>query len=397
MSTQPRIAIIGAGPGGLTLARLLHVKQIPFTLYEREPHRDSRSQGGCLDLHAESGQLALREAGLFKQFEAIARSEGEAMVVVDRTGKKYMSEVNPGGGDRPEVDRVQLRSILLDSLPAEAVQWGNSIRSVERRENGTVEVQLEGPSGTQSQLFDLVVGADGAWSRVRPLLTDTKPHYSTISALSLRIGDVDSRHPNVGKLVGQGMYMALAHGKGLIAQRNGDNSIRVYAMFRCHEHWLADSGVGFSNEAMAKDFLSKNFNDFAPPLKDLFLKADPDIVARPMYMFPTDHTWKHQPGVTLLGDAAHLMTPFAGEGVNLAMTDALEISNAVERAAKDGNLNEAISAYEKTMYERSHKSMKETWQNLELFFMEDAPKTFVQEFERMMAQGGGPPEIAPIS
>ncbi|KAL8723344.1 MAG: hypothetical protein Q9225_000327 [Loekoesia sp. 1 TL-2023] len=395
MSVPPRIAIVGAGPGGLTLARLLHIKQISFTLYEREPHRDSRSQGGSLDLHPKTGQLALREAGLFHEFEAIARSEGEDLVVADKHGHRYIDSVSSEGGERPEVDRVQLRRMLLDSLPEEAVQWGNSVQSMARKSDGKVEIQLESPSGILTELYDLVVGADGAWSKVRPLLTPTKPQYSTVSMFDLRIRDVNSNHPEISKLVGRGTYVSLSNAKGLIAQRNGDNSIRVYAAFRRPEDWLSETGVDFGNEGMTKDFLSQEFDDFAPPLKALFLKADPDIVARPMHMFPVDHTWEHTPGVTLLGDAAHLMTPFAGEGVNLAMIDALDIAGAVARAANKGNLDEAISEYEQQMFERSHQSMKETWHNLELMFMNDSPTSFVKEFREMMAQYGGPPGEEP--
>lgn len=390
MSINPHIAIIGAGPGGLTLARLLYIKNIPFTLYEREPHRHSRYQGGTLDLHAENGQLALKEAGLFEEFKAIARSEGEDMVIADKTGHRYINEVSSEGGERPEVDRLKLREILLNSLPVDAVKWGSSIRSVTKESTGKIAIQIENPSSAFTERFDLAVGADGAWSKVRPLLTDTKPHYSSISGFDLTIRDVDSEHPDVSKLVGRGTYAALSDGKALIAQRNGDNSIRVYANFKCAETWLAETDVDFSDPKETKDFLSRQFHDFAPPLKDLFLRADPDIVARSMYMFPVDHTWKHVGGATLLGDAAHLMTPFAGEGVNLAMLDALEISNAIVAAAHGGDLDKNVKEYEQRMFERSHKSMEGTWDNLKLFFAEDAPKLFVKKFQAMMAQFGGP-------
>ena len=79
MSTNPKIAIIGAGPSGLTLANLLQQYNILFTVYEFETGANERNQGGTLDLHAESGQLALREAGLYEEFKKYARPEGDAL------------------------------------------------------------------------------------------------------------------------------------------------------------------------------------------------------------------------------------------------------------------------------------------------------------------------------
>ncbi|KAL8835092.1 MAG: hypothetical protein Q9170_003469 [Blastenia crenularia] len=357
MSSPRRVAIVGAGPGGLTLTRHLYIKQIPF----RFPAR----------------------GGLFKERKAVARSEGEDMVVTDKDDHRYYEEIDSKAGDRPEVDRLQLRGILLDSLLTEAVEWAHSIRLVTKTTNDKVEITLEGSSGTLKETYGLVVGADGAWSKARPLVTQVKPHYSTISGLDLRIHDVDTRHPEVGKLIGRGMFLALFNAKELFAPRNGDNSIRV--------NWPAETGVDFCDEKMAKDLLLKELDGFAPNLKDLFVKAGSDIVARSMFMFPVDHTWKHTPGVTLLGDAAHLMTPFAGEGVNLAMIDALDLGEAVASTANHGNLDEAISEYEQKMFARSHRSMKETWDSLELMFVEDAPKTFVEKFKVTRALGGAPP------
>lgn len=395
-----RIAIVGAGPGGLVLARLLHLASIHFSLYEAEPSRTSREQGGSLDLHEESGQLALHAAGLYSDWKKIARSEGDDMRVADKHGKLFMGgEVGSEGHNRPEVDRIMLRGLLLDSLPEGAIQWGHKVSSISPSSggNGKHEVHLETSCSTRTETFDLVVGADGAWSKVRPLLSDIKPHYSTVSCLDTRIRSIDTLYPAISKLVGQGTYFAFSDKKGLVAQRNGDGSIRTYIMLQKPETWLKDVGVDWSDVVATKNYmLEHEYKDWKDELKGLITHANPDIVPRPFYMLPTDFSWTSRQGLTLLGDAAHLMTPFAGEGVNQAMADALDLSKAIVKASKGGantELFDAIKEFETTMLERSHERMEETWRNLELFFEPDAPKEFVKNFEEMMATHGPPPEV----
>ena len=393
------MAIIGAGPGGLILARLLHLASIQFALYEAEPSRTSRDQGGSLDLHEESGQAALHAAGLHSEWKKIARSEGEDMRVADKNGTLFMEEVDTQGRNRPEVDRIQLRGLLLDSIPEGLIQWGHKVRSISASSDGDGkhEVHLETASGTRTEVFDLVVGADGAWSKIRPLLSDIKPHYSTISCLDTRIRSVDTLHPAISKLVGQGLYCAFSDKRGLVAQRNGDGSVRTYIMLQKPETWLKEVGVDWSDAHEAKKFtLEQEYKDWNDELKSLITHANPDISARPFYMLPTDFSWTSKQGLTMLGDAAHLMTPFAGEGVNLAMLDALDLSKAIVKASTgDGNkgLFDAVKDFEKVMLERSHEKMEETWRNLQLFFKPDAPKEFVQAFQAMMVEHGPPPEV----
>ena len=397
---SPRIAIIGAGPGGLVLARLLHLANVRFALYEAEPSRTSREQGGSLDLHEESGQLALHAAGLYSEWKKLARSEGEEMRVADKHGKLFMEEGDTAGGNRPEVDRIKLRGLLLDSLPEGVIRWGHKVRSISpsSHDSGKHDVYIETATGAQTETFDLVVGADGAWSKVRPLLSDIKPHYSTISCLDTRIRSVDSLHPEISRLVGQGAYLAFSDRKGMVAQRNGDGSIRTYIMLQKSETWLKDVGVDWSDAHEAKNFLLEGeYKDWSDELKNFIIHADPDVVARPFYMLPTDFSWVSKRGLTLLGDAAHLMTPFAGEGVNLAMLDALDLSRAIVNAhtGEIGNagFQDGVEGYEKRMLERSHEKMEETWRNLELFFKPDAPGEFVRAFEEMMAAQGPPVEV----
>ena len=278
-TTTPRIAIVGAGPGGLLLSRLLHLASIPFTPYEREPHRHSREQGGSLDLHEESGQLALKEAQLIGEFRKIARAKGEDMRIADKTGHLHWEEVDTDGHGRPEVDRVLLRGWLLDSLPEDAVEWGCKVRSITPTEGGKHDIHIEAASGSERETFDLTVGADGTWSKVRPLLSETKPQYSTISYLDTRIHSIDTRSPHISKFVGQGSYFAFSDYKGLMAQRNGDGSIRTYAMLQVGETWLKDMHVDWPDPEAAKEFLLKEYADWDERIKDLIRRADSPRVA----------------------------------------------------------------------------------------------------------------------
>src|SRR5277367_4725299 len=117
------VTIVGAGLGGLVLARILHVHGIPATIYEAEPSASARTQGGQLDIHAQDGQVALAAAGLTDAFRAIIHEGGEATRVLDRNGALVFEQRDDGAGGRPEVLRGDLRRILLESLPPETVQW----------------------------------------------------------------------------------------------------------------------------------------------------------------------------------------------------------------------------------------------------------------------------------
>ncbi len=157
-----RIAIIGAGPGGLTLARILQLKNVEVKIYERENSIDDRSQGGTLDLHVQSGQHALQLAQLFDKFEAVCRPEGQDARFVDKSGKVHHEKVFDNKSfDRPEIDRGVLRQILLDSLKENTIRQGHNLQYIESLGNGQHKLVFD--NGV-TEIADLVIGADGAWS-----------------------------------------------------------------------------------------------------------------------------------------------------------------------------------------------------------------------------------------
>ncbi|KIY72597.1 FAD binding domain protein, partial [Cylindrobasidium torrendii FP15055 ss-10] len=340
---------------------------ISITVFESEPSASSRSQGGTLDIHTESGQRLIKAAGLLDAFKKIARPEGDVMKIADKHGVLHLDEAGEEAprlsgkgpqdlGDRPEVDRRALRAMLIESIPAEIIKWGSKVAKVVSGDTGYTVVLAD---GKDSEVFDLVVGADGAWSRVRPLLTAETPFYAGVVSVEFHIHDVDSRFPDIARRVGAGTLAVLSDSRGLFAQRQGDGSVRTYAMFRASGEWLDEKAYDFSKDKQR--FADDLFPGWSERDRELVLKANEDsVVLRRLHMLPRGHRWEHQPGLTLLGDAAHVMLPF-GEGVNDALLDALQLGEQLIEAVKEKqDLSKAITAYEEGMFERAKEHVEES-------------------------------------
>lgn len=371
------IAIIGAGLGGLTLARVLHVHGIAATIYEAEASANARPQGGMLDIHLYNGQLALKAAGLFEAFLDIIHVGGQASRVVDQHGEVLLDEPDDGTGGRPEVPRGELRRILLDSLPADTVRWGRKLTAVSALGGGRhVLTFADGATVTT----DLLVGADGAWSRVRPLLSEAKPVYVGTTFIETYLYDADARHVASAKAVGGGSFSALAPGKGIVAHREPGGVLHTYVALNKPEDWIA--GMDFSDSATALARVAKEFDSWAPALTALITDGEAEPVTRVLKALPAEHRWERVPGVTLLGDAAHLMAP-SGEGANLAMYDGAELGKAI--VANPGNVEAALLAYEKELFPRSSAAAAaaDAGELLTLCFGDNAPQSLVD----MLAHG----------
>lgn len=358
MAILARVAIIGGGPGGLMLARLLQAGGMAVTVYERDSHALERPQGGSLDLHAQTGQRAMRLAGLESAFMAAARPEDQGDRLYDAEGRLLFARDGSGDG-RPEIDRTALRQILLDSLAPGTVHWGRKIETIARGRDHAILVQADGTA----ERFDAVIGADGAWSRVRPLLSPAAPSYEGVALVEF--GFDARRHPRIDALTGAGKMFAAGNGRVLITQRNGAGHIRGYAGWRMAEsdaEALARLAHG-PLRALAREV----FSGWAPALLGIIETGD-IIGVRPLYALPPDHGWSPQEGLTLLGDAAHLMSPFSGEGVNLALADAVDLAAALTQ----GRGWSAVADYEAAMMRRARPAALGAKAGLELAFSPDA-------------------------
>lgn len=346
------ITIVGAGLGGLTLARVLDVHGVESVVYDAASSPSVRHLGGMLDLREESGRMALRAAGLFEEFERAAREGAGATRIVDMRGTVLLDD--PGHGDRPEIQRGTLRDLLLYGLPEGTVTWGARVTDVRITDGGHELVFADGRTAKASVL----VGADGAWSVVRPLLSRDRPVYSGLAFTEIRVRDVEAEHSRLAGLVGAGSLYALDEERGLLAHREPGDELCAYAVVKKPSSWTGSE--------ISRAELLEEFPGWHEDLRALIAETRGELIPCPIHALPVGHRWVRVAGVTLVGDAAHLMAPFAGQGANLAMQDGAELAQAF--IAHPGDPEAAMGAYEAAMFPRARTAAEQAAANLDELF-----------------------------
>ncbi len=377
-----KIAIVGGGPGGLTLARLLQLKGVDVKVYERDIDKNARVQGSPLDLHQESGLAALQKAQLFDEFNKNFLVGADKMVIVNERAEILFSDHENKPDEnfghehfRPEIDRGVLRKILLESLQTDIIAWNCHFVSMEKQDEGWL---LHFKNGTNAYA-DVVIAADGANSKIRPYLTDIKPFYSGITMLEGNVYEAEKSVPNISALLRGGKIMAFGNKKDILMGQRANGEIGFYISFKTDEHWSAKSGLDFTDKAQLLAWFKKEYAEWSSIWHELFENTAIPFVPRPIYCMPLNQSWEAMPNLTMLGDAAHVMPPFAGEGVNMAMLDALELSEHLT-SDEHNSLKEALSFYETNMRKRATLMAKESLENGERMHSENALNTMLKFF-----------------
>jgi 2-polyprenyl-6-methoxyphenol hydroxylase-like FAD-dependent oxidoreductase len=379
-----KIAIVGGGPGGLTLARLLQQGGAQVVVFERDQSRSARVQGSALDLHEDSGLAALEAAGLMEAFWTNHRPDLDRLRLTDAIGTVLHDHARQMSGSamRPEIERGPLRDLLLDSLEPGTVHWDCKLESAEMQDD---QVLLRFADG-KTALADIAVGSDGANSRLRELVTPIRPEHVGVSLVQALVPSAKEIIPALWSLLGGAALIALGGERTIGMGTKPDGSVLVYAGLKTNDDSARQSLERASSPEQRVAWFHANFQGWSDLWEPLFSEAV-SMVWRPLLTCPSDQHWNPKPNVTLIGDAAHVIPPYAGEGVNMAMLDALVLSRLL---LSDKSPASAIATYEAEMFARMRHMTADTMVNTEMFYATDAADRVVSLFRGFGGTEGVP-------
>jgi 2-polyprenyl-6-methoxyphenol hydroxylase-like FAD-dependent oxidoreductase len=380
-----KIAIVGGGPGGLTLARLLQQSGARVSVYERDQSRDARVQGSALDLHQDSGLAALEAAGLMDAFWANHRPDLDRLRLTDAYGAVLLDHSRRmfGAGQRPEIERGPLRDLLLDSLQPGTVEWDCKLEAAEMQ-GDQVLLRL---AGGKTALADIAIGSDGANSRLRELVTPIRPEYVGVSLVEGFVPAAKKAIPELWDLLGGSALIALGGERTIGMGTKPEGGVLIYAGLKTHDDTARQTLEEASGPDQRVEWFHANFEGWSELWDPLFKQAV-SMVWRPLLVCPPNQHWEPKPNVTLIGDAAHVMPPYAGEGVNMAMLDALVLSRLLLSGESSSG---AIAAYEAEMFARMQHMTADTMANTEMFYAPDASDRVVALFRSFAGAEAVPP------
>jgi len=307
-----KVIIVGAGVSGLTLAAALAqlAPQHDVELYERDASAAGRRKSYAIGLKGETGLAVLERLGLRDEVLAGGAQQVTNFVITDQQGA-----LPSGNDDSRQTYRVQrdhLQSVLAEALPDDSVRYGFQALGFETMDN-RIRVIFTGGRHTQG---DVVVGCDGVGSALRRQLIDDAPQFLGLSAIT-----GDAALASEDPLLSGGYFMTLGdHGDSFFCYRQPGGVHFSYTSA------VEPSALESMSQADLLHRVREATADWHPLIGSITAAADPESI-KPRGYYDRDPSKKIRDGnVWLLGDAAHPMSPFQGQGGNTAMIDALALA-----------------------------------------------------------------------
>lgn len=371
----PHVAIIGAGIGGVALAVACLHRGIPFTLYERDNNFEARSQGYGLTLQQAS--KAIEGLGLFSLKEGVVSTRHlvhttEGKVIGEWGMRKWMST---GSNKIPKktnvhIARQALRSALLEQLGGHnKVSWGHQLIDFKNTDDG-VDLTFQANGKTKNVKADLVVGADGIRSSVRSLLIgeDATPLRYLGCIVILGICSLSALEEIDNSLLDSATVFQTANGNERIyIMPYSSDTVMWQLSFPMTEEDAKE--LSAKGTQALKEEACRRTQWHSPIPEILAATQDAQISGYPVYdrelLKPE---WMKNAGAsTLIGDAAHPMSPFKGQGANQALLDALALARAISKECRPlsqwrekGIRESVLNEFESEMLERSASKVKDS-------------------------------------
>ncbi len=372
----PHLAIIGGGIGGMALAVACLHRRIPFTLYECDSSFDARSQGYGLTLQQAS--KAIEGLGIFTLDEGIISNKH----VVHTTDGKVIAEWGirklglPNSKTPPKrtnvhIARQSLRLALLEQLGGhEKVQWGHQLVDFKECEGDGIDLSFQVKGKMKHANADLVVGADGIYSSIRALLIGekTSPLHYLGCIVILGICPLADLEDLESSLLDSATVFQTANGNERIYMMPyTSDSVMWQLSFPMTEK--AAKALSAKGAKALKAEASRRCQWHDPIPQILTATQDAQITGYPVYdrKLLTPNLLGKEDKVTLLGDAAHPMSPFKGQGANQALLDALLLARGITKGCgplsqwKEVGVRESVlTEFETEMLQRSAKKVKDS-------------------------------------